>query len=95
MTPKEREQERRAQLTAAGLCHECRQPSSGYYCLGCASERSTMIAGYMRTLRAARAFIGVMELLAENKCVDCQHPKEFFHAWRCKRCRRQSSTHAA
>lgn len=89
MTAAERARTWRQQRIAKGVCLRCpRSVEDGHTeCRTCRVEASASRAGWMRTLRSARAFVGVMELLAENRCVDCEHPKEFFHAWRCKRCR--------
>jgi hypothetical protein len=75
------------QRTAAGKCHRCENRATGYYCVSCARARAPRNAANFRTWWLTTRFLEVMALLAQNKCVVCQEPKERFGDWYHRGCR--------
>jgi len=72
----------RDQRTALGLCHRCPAPAVGHYCVACARSRSPhQQVGYI-----TRKFLVVMDLLSQNRCVECGQPKDRFDPWRHRKC---------
>lgn len=82
---------RRQQLTAAGKCHRCHQAATGFLCDRCKRETSDRARTQMQRSRLTRAFLAAMALLAENRCVVCQQPKDRFHPWYCRQHRRRAA----
>lgn len=83
---------RRQQLTARGVCQNCQQPSSGYLCDACRRESSSTKARQMRLSRLRKDPFGfILVTLATWACLECGEPRESFHQWRCRHCRRKAA----
>jgi hypothetical protein len=80
----------RQYLSTAGACHRCRKPAEGYYCLRCKRETAQRAREQMQRSRLTRAFLVVWyAILPANLCVSCKQPKERFHDWHCRACKRK------
>lgn len=90
MTAADRVRVWRERRVARGQCVTCGRLSDyGYYCHQCSRARAGAIQGSMRALRAARDFLSIWRLLAENRCITCGEAKDRFHPWRHRQCQRR------
>ena len=71
------------QKTAAGRCHWCGDPATGFYCWKCSIEVSRR--------KAFKRFFVV--LIPERKCVECRNPHNG-NGLSCRKCKKQKVLNA-